>query len=336
MASIQFEMDELTDGHTYRDQKKAPLTVLSFGGGQDSSAILGKLLNDRAFWESYVEPGGHLLVVMSDTGDEHPHTYEHVERVRNRLDNEENITFKFITTDDGFHLDSWPDVRTPQLRDESDEYERTLVQLGTKSCTHNLKIAPIYKYIDEFINERENYGYTTYDEGGCRKRALKRYTDEHGLIRVLIGFAADEDSRKHSSLEMEKDQHTKQADVWQKGIIREFPLIDHGLDRTDCQRINQAVWDRKVWPSNCQMCPYQHPAEILWQWRNNPEVIYRWATAERKKLENHDSDRKNHGIFNDTDSIWDKLEQAEDEYGHLSDEQLDDHKMNHGCATNAF
>ena len=48
------------------------LTVLSFGGGQDSTTIIEKIIDDEAFRRRYVE--GRLLVVMSDTGDEFPET----------------------------------------------------------------------------------------------------------------------------------------------------------------------------------------------------------------------------------------------------------------------
>ncbi len=49
------------------------LTVLAFGGGQDSTAILYRIALDKAFRSRYVK--GDLLVLMSDTGNEHPHTY---------------------------------------------------------------------------------------------------------------------------------------------------------------------------------------------------------------------------------------------------------------------
>jgi len=63
----QYELFGLT-GHA--------LTVLSFGGGQDSTVLLEKLIDDSTFRQTYAP--GDLLVVMSDTGDEFDSTYEHI------------------------------------------------------------------------------------------------------------------------------------------------------------------------------------------------------------------------------------------------------------------
>lgn len=54
----------------------SPLTILSFGGGQDSTTILYKLVFDADFKARYAP--GDLLVLMADTGNEHPETYSHV------------------------------------------------------------------------------------------------------------------------------------------------------------------------------------------------------------------------------------------------------------------
>ncbi|QHT70783.1 hypothetical protein GXP67_31115 [Rhodocytophaga rosea] len=53
----------------------AEITVLSFGGGQDSTCILYKIIYDPAFRARFVR--GHLVVIMSDTGDEHRYTYDY-------------------------------------------------------------------------------------------------------------------------------------------------------------------------------------------------------------------------------------------------------------------
>jgi len=76
------------------------LTVLSYGAGQDSTAILYKLIHDPAFRAKYVE--GHLLVLMSDTGNEHPETYDLIKEV-DALTLKEKISFVFLTKDKGFH-----------------------------------------------------------------------------------------------------------------------------------------------------------------------------------------------------------------------------------------
>ena len=58
----------------------AKLTVLSFGAGQDSTAILYKYIYDADFRVKYAPED--FLVIMSDTGDEHASTYKHVKEIR--------------------------------------------------------------------------------------------------------------------------------------------------------------------------------------------------------------------------------------------------------------
>lgn len=56
------------------------LTLLSFGAGQDSTAILLKLIHDADFRTKYAPQD--LIVVFSDTGDEHDETYAHLDTRR--------------------------------------------------------------------------------------------------------------------------------------------------------------------------------------------------------------------------------------------------------------
>ena len=50
------------------------LTVLSMGLGQDSTTILFKIVFDAEFRARYAPE--KLLVLFSDTGNEHPFTYQ--------------------------------------------------------------------------------------------------------------------------------------------------------------------------------------------------------------------------------------------------------------------
>jgi tRNA(Ile)-lysidine synthase TilS/MesJ len=78
------------------------LTALSFGGGQDSTAILYRLIFDPKFREIYAP--NHLVVAMADTGNEHPKTYLHVKYCE-KLCKRHDIPFFLITPD--IHTDAW-------------------------------------------------------------------------------------------------------------------------------------------------------------------------------------------------------------------------------------
>ena len=66
--------------HEQKKQKMSnKLSVLSFGGGQDSTAILYKLMYDKQFRSKYAP--NDIVVVMANTLNEHDATYEHIEEI---------------------------------------------------------------------------------------------------------------------------------------------------------------------------------------------------------------------------------------------------------------
>ncbi len=88
--------------------KRYEVLVLSYGGGQDSTALLLRLIFDAKFRRAYSY--NRLLVLMSDTGNEHDHTYRYVRDVIAPLCAAEGIAFHFLTHDMGFHSPTWPDL----------------------------------------------------------------------------------------------------------------------------------------------------------------------------------------------------------------------------------
>lgn len=308
------------------------LTVLSFGGGQDSTEILYKYAYDAAFRLEYAPEG--FVVIMSDTKNEHPHTYAHVQEIK-RFCILHGIEFHLLTSDMGFHVESWPDLITPQTRVEGGKFKPTLVQLGTKTCTLQLKIGPIYKFLDEWINTKYGYGFKVQPRRGCLKQAITRFGEENGHIDVLIGFAAGEESRMNRSLRQEAKDQLKPG-FW-KYIRRRFPLVDLGLDRAACQADIVKMGHKVPYPSNCMRCPYMSPEELLWLSIHQPKELKEWEAIEAAKLVRFEGVEKNHGVFNTKRSIRDRLELAEKKYAHLTHEELmnflDNHKMNHGCGS---
>lgn len=316
--------------------KRKILTILSFGGGQDSTALLELYFRDNAFRERYAP--GRFLVVMSDTGDEHPHTREHVERIRRRC-RENGVEFHLLTPDLGFHVPSWPDLITPQTRKPGGKYKTTLCQLGTKTCTLQLKIGPIYKFLDEWININYGYGLKVRKGRGCGKKAIKRLAADGGEIRVLIGFAAGEESRAEKSRRREaRDAEGKS--FW-RHIRREFPLIDLGMDREACQKYLDETTGFVPYPSNCMRCPYQSPEELLWLKVHYPKEFQEWVEIEAAKIERFSNlGKKNHGVKNSKTLLPEIVAKAAAKYASLSPEDLerflDQHKRNHGCGGGSY
>jgi len=290
------------------------LTVLSFGGGQDSTTILQKIIHDPAFRAQHVS--GHLVVVMSDTGDEHPKTYEHTKAMQ-LLCIEHNIDFFFLTPDMGFHYEKWRDLRS--------FYERTKT-IGSKAfpktCTDKLKIQPIYKFLEFWIGE--NYGF---DVG--RKKALYELAEKHGKIKVLLGIARGEERRASGN---------DCGPLWmQRTIEKVYPLIDEGMDRADCQAYLRDIGEVVPQPSNCMLCPYMSKVELLWLFRNHPTDFKEWVRLEAQKLEKHkEKGSKNLGVFG-VKNLEVILQEAITEHGHMTDADLDEYKMSHGhCVKSKF
>lgn len=310
------------------------LTVLSLGGGQDSTAITLKLIHDNDFRNTYAPE--ELIIIMSDTGNEHDYTYEHIENIR-KLCDENSIPFFFLTSDMGYHSKAWPNLIDPQMRSEDEEFKPTMVQLGTKSCTDKLKLVPIYKFLDEYINTFMGYNFNVHRTRGCLKKAIKRFYKEEGSIKVLIGFSKGEESRAAKGMKLEQKQSSFDGDIWEKALNREYPLIDIGMDRYDCQEYITKLMGYCPMPSNCMLCPYQSDQEILWLHRNHKEQFALWIKIEKRKLKRYEGKiEKNHGVYNNKKTLCEKLASAIEKYGHMTNEELSEYKMSHGCSTNTM
>lgn len=298
---------------------KHRLTVLSFGGGQDSTAILWRLVFDADFRAEYAP--GRLLVVMADTGDEHPDTIAHVWAVMDEMDRlgEE---FVLVGPEMGFHSNTWTSLR--------DHYRRHSI-VGSKrfkkSCSDGLKVQPIYKFLDDWVGRE--YGY----ESG-KKRALKAFVADNGKVDVLIGLARGEEKR----LAKTADGGEGLAVWFAECINRRYPLMDRGMDRLDCQAYIRSVGKPVPPPSNCILCPFKSKMELLWTARNLPEDYEEWVGFEAAKLAkfSHLPPEQNVTVFG-RKTLPLVLVEAEEEFGHMTDRELERHRWTHGhCVASAY
>jgi hypothetical protein len=290
------------------------------------------MIHNEKFRRQYA-PNDKFIVVMADTGGEHSYTYAHA-AICEKLCKSHNIPFKMIRSKDGFHTKAWPNIYAPQIRKQGEKYKPTMVQLGTKSCTDKLKIGPIYKFLDEWINDEYGYNFPVRTTRGCGKRALRKYAEEYGDIEVLIGFAKGEEKRSEKSLKLEATQ--KKGTEWTKHLSRKFPLLDHGMTRSDCQAYLKEMGFGHVMPSNCVLCPYMSEPELLWLYRTKPDMFDVWVSIEEEKLKRYAGAPKNYGVYCNKKTLVDKINIAIEKYDHMTDDELWEHKKNHGCPTNVF
>lgn len=282
------------------------LTILSYGGGQDSTAILYMYVNSPQFRAHYVP--GRFLVIMADTGDEHQHTLDHVEFTKQYC-KKNNIEFIHLTADMGYHTGDWQSLRG---------LYRAKTAVGSKCfpkiCTDRLKLRPIYNCLEDWIGKE--YGYRP-----GRKNAFKSFAQDHGRVRVLVGIARGEESRVKG----------KQDEPWREkslGIV--YPLIDLRMDRQDCQKYARSLDLPVPYPSNCILCPFMSEIELVWLYKNLPDDFQDWVEIERNKLEKYKHIEKNYGVWKNK-TLPEVLTGALEKYGNLTPAELDNYKMNHGC-----
>lgn len=291
-------------------EKREELTVLSFGGGQDSTALLYKYIYDPEFKAKYAP--GRFLVIMADTNDEHKHTLAHVESVK-KLCVEHGIEFWHLTRDLGFHTKCWQGLR---------EFYRSHNNIGSKSyvksCTSNLKIQPIYRFLEKWVEK--NYGF----KAGL-KAGLVKFAEVHGKIRVLIGISKGEEGRVSSD---------KSRPKWMRNSVQIlYPLIDLGMDRAACQDYIRSTNNPVPFPSNCILCPFMSEIELVWLNRFHPADYEEWVVLEANKIAAWErkglAPEENFGVWAHK-RLPEVLAKAQVQYGHMSDAELNEYKFSHG------
>ncbi|MFT6904198.1 MAG: hypothetical protein ACJAS1_000848 [Oleiphilaceae bacterium] len=312
------------------------LTVLSFGAGQDSSVLLELYLDDENFRKIYAPKD--FLVVMSDTGDEFDATYEHVKATQERC-KKAGVEFVFITSDMGFHSDSWLSLR---------HFYKKHSAIGSKSypksCSDNLKITPIYRFLEHWLSER--YGVQCHNKKGIREFAAK-----YGKIQMMIGIAKGEEKRMSHAADSPKR--------WYRDSIETiYPLVDLGMGRQECQDLLHSK-DMHVIPSNCKACPFLSLEELEYLRRFHPESLDEWVGLEAAKLYKHrdknsvivtdkegnvkldkngdpKTANKNYGVFG-VKALPVKIEEAKEKFSDWSDARVAEYRYSHGhCVSTAY
>lgn len=305
-----------------------PITVLSFGGGQNSAALLQLALHDVSFRERFED--GDLLVVMADTGAEHPATNAYIDEVK-ALCEGRAVPFLHVTPDLGFHTGSWAKGLIGQYQATS-----TVGSVGFRaSCTDSLKIAPLYKAVEDWISRE--YGFPT----GRGKLALKEYVRVFGRkLRVWIGFGAEETHRlrAHSAQLGPNGIIQKQKPRWFEQCIEiVYPLVELGMDRAACQQYITSVGQTIPPPSLCIWCHWKSHSEVEWMRRVMPKELRLWLALERRKREVWEGRTskktglriKNLGVKG-SQTLEEFVNEAREMFRDWSTEQLAEYNFSHG------
>jgi 3'-phosphoadenosine 5'-phosphosulfate sulfotransferase (PAPS reductase)/FAD synthetase len=303
------------------DADEPVLTVLSFGAGQDSTAILYKLIFDAAFRQRFAP--GRFIVVFSDTGNEHDETYDHLREVE-ELCQRHGVEFYWLRPEHGFHVASWQ-----SLNEHHDELQTIGSVAFNKTCSDNLKIKPIYKFLDAFVSLQFKVALDAQGAPRLRKKGLYEFAANFGKVRVLVGIAQGEESRVADP--------AKELHVWKRETVEiVYPLLEVSMNREACQTYIKSLNLPVPVPSNCKRCMYLSESELLYLWRTEPAEFLDWARQERVKL-NRNRDQKTNATVRGKRTLFEALYLSIEKFGHLTDAELLEMKMSHGhCVASKY
>lgn len=285
--------------------------------------MLLKLAFDADFRQKYAP--GRLVVIHSDTGNEHPETYEHVQRII-AFCAEHKIEYVNLTPDKGFHKTGWVSLQS---------FYESKNAIGSKAypktCTDNLKVQPIYRWLTSWIVDNYFPGRTDLLD---RKKALYEFTKQHGKINVLIGIAADEAAKRCGKGE--------DKDKWQRENLKKvYPLVEIGYNRQMCQDYIKSIGQPVPPPSNCILCPFKSDIEILWTALALPQEFEYWVKLEANKIAANaekcaEKNQPNLGV-NGKKLLPQVLAEAKVKYADWTYEMIDEYRMSHGhCVASAY
>lgn len=324
------------------DLKRKGLLVLSFGGGQDSTTILYKLILDKPFRDSKLK-GRNLVLIMSDTGDERKKTYDHVWSIKN-LCKSLGIAFQYIASEEtikmhdedgrntdfiraGFHTDSWASLGAQYKRNHNLAIRRN------KSCTDNLKIKPIYRWMDAFCNEIMDND----DRDHKGKPHIREYAKAYGNIEVMIGFTKGEETR------VKKAKKFSGGAKWWESIDKTFPLADEiPMDRGDCIDFMETSPYGSCPPSMCKMCPNITKHTLILMWHDDRAAFIEWCRHERRKIKRwapiqEEKGKANTFALGGKLNLIGELRAAMKKFSHMTLEEIREYDFSHGhCISNGY
>ena len=180
----------------------------------------------------------------------------------------------------------------------------------TRACTMNLKINPIYKFVEAYV--RKEFGFQ-----GSRKVPIKNFVKTYQTkITVMIGFTTQEEKRIHHHTD------TCGCSLWFKESIHViYPLISLGMNRSDIQQETIRLGHPLVIPSACDICHYQTLHQIEFFRRFDNSVLLKMEVLENNKLDKYAHKEKNYGIFG-KDKITEVVAKAKDKFADNSDQEI--------------
>jgi len=203
---------------------KPLLTILSYSGGKQSSAILWMVIL------GIIEKPQNFVVLNADPGMENSGTYEYIKMMKTKM-SENNIEF-YIVDGPNLYEDLINLKETKKKRIDNPAYWTKNKETGSKgrlrqSCTYHYKIQPMDKIIRKILEERFNI-------------SKRRKRIGENIVEKWIGFTYSEIQRVKPSP--------------RKYFYFKYPLIDMEMSNQDVldffEQYNLSIPPRSV----CNAC----------------------------------------------------------------------------------
>lgn len=264
-------------------------TILSFGMGVESSALLLRLMDDVASRDFDLERD--LIVITAQTGDEWPDTKQLVEQ--HLLPRMRAHQIRYVQVARAGHLEAdgiavLSDTREPYTVHLEGAYKLsqelraagTVPQFaGARRCSLKFKGWTIETWLSQELRAesyRHAFGYNAEEESRIAKCETAFACRKAEKVRVAFGFNCDEESRIAKAQHYDSPQRTS----W-------YPLskAEWNWTRQDChdylQQVTGVAWKK----SACAGCPFcARTEESLTRMRNFPEHVAEALLLEHQSL----------------------------------------------------
>jgi hypothetical protein len=222
------------------DTTHAPLRVISYGGGVQSTAMIVMASDGR------LPPVDAALFANVGDDSEHPSTIAYVRDVMIPWARERGVDVHELTRR---KRDGTTETLLGRIAREGSKSLPIPVRMsdtgapGTRSCTHDFKIAVIAKWL-------RAHG------ASCKNKA-----------EVCIGFSWDEAIRI-GNMKLKPYE----------SIV--YPLIDLRMTREDCKRVIERAGLPVPPKSSCYFCPFHRPSVWATMRRDEPELFQKSCDLE--------------------------------------------------------
>lgn len=231
--------------------------AMSFGGGVQSTSLAVLLITEK------IKRPDDLKLFFADTGDEPDDVYRHID-VMIRLFEKHGIDFEIVKR------------KGPKLSEH--------VLNGIEAGKGNVSYPPLY------VKREQSVGYMPLFRG-CTQSFKTSILDKHSKAwaKVPRGYKGSPLVSKWLGISFDEQQRARISDKpW---YVFEYPLIDLGLRRTDCLKIN-SDFGLNAPRSACVYCPFHSNAE----WRRIKKHPKEWKKAVDFERKLHDLWKKGGGF----------------------------------------